>query len=448
MRYEWFIAKRYLRPQGGATFIFHLTLISMAGVALGVTSLITVLSVMNGFGNDLRAKILQGRSHIVLKYTNGLQNYEQILPAFAAIENVEAYSPVILNWGMLIPTELPGGGHYPVSLIGIDPKREIAVTQIDKKLIAGTLVPLSDDGSESSDNQKVKITEVQPKRIHGILIGKELANSLFGIPDSEEKKEKVYEAVLGQHVTLITVPDDRESLSMDWKENLDFQVVGVFDSGHYEFDSTWVYISIPDAQSLFHLAGAVTDIQFRLKDHSQEATLETRKEIYTVNRERVGTGYPETWMEMNRTFFNALTIEKRTMNYILKIIILVATFNIIATLFMVVTEKTRDIGLLRAVGAGRWNILKLFLLLGILVGTIGAVLGVAGGFSLCKIIQWFPPELPGEGQIYYLKYLPCEMEWTDFIGVALYTLLVSFLASLYPAIRASRLIPIEALRFS
>jgi lipoprotein-releasing system permease protein len=136
------------------------------------------------------------------------------------------------------------------------------------------------------------------------------------------------------------------------------------------------------------------------------------------------------------------------MNYILKIIILVATFKIIATLFMVVTEKTRDIGLLRAVGAGRRNILKIFLTLGVLVGLIGASLGVLGGFTICTILQMFPPELPGEGRIYYLKYLPCEMEVMDFISVAGYTFVVSFLASIYPAVRAARLSPVDALRFS
>ena len=151
---------------------------------------------------------------------------------------------------------------------------------------------------------------------------------------------------------------------------------------------------------------------------------------------------------MNKIFFDALKIEKRTMDLILKIIILVATFNIIATLFMVVMEKTRDIGLLRAMGAGRKNVMLIFILLGIIVGTMGASLGVGLGYAVCRFIQIFQIEMPGDNSIYYLKYVPCHMEIWDFLWVCVYTVTVSFLASIYPAVRASRLAPVDALRFS
>ncbi|HOL95565.1 MAG TPA: ABC transporter permease [bacterium] len=450
MRYEWFVAKRYLRPQGGATFIFHLTLISTAGVALGVASLITVLSVMNGFGNYLRSKILQVRSHIVFYYDNygGIGNYDQVLSEFAKIPNVAACSPTIKEWGFLYPVEsrIP----YAVNFVGIDPDYEIQVTALDQFMIAGSLDGLREERRPPASGRKVKITELAQAKKHGILIGKELAAAMFHIGEAEgETKEQAYSRALGRRINLITLRHDTDTISLEQTSTDQFVVEGVFESGHYEYDSTLVYISLPAAQTLLGLGNRVTEIQFRLRDHSIPQTNLTGLEIFKKNQELLGgAGYGQTWMSMNQTFFQALDIEKRTMDYILKIIILVATFNIIATLFMVVTEKTRDIGLLRAIGAGRKNIMLIFIFLGLIVGALGAGLGVLGGFSICTFLQMFPPELPGEGRVYYLKYLPCEMELMDFVWVSVYTLVVSFLASIYPAVRAARFTPVDALRFS
>ncbi len=450
MRYEWFVAKRYLRPQGGATFIFHLTLISTVGVALGVASLITVLSVMNGFGNYLRSKILQVRSHIVFYYDNygGIGNYDQVLSEFAKIPNVAACSPTIKEWGFLYPvsSRIP----FAVNFVGIDPDYETKVTGLEQFMITGSLDGLRREKRPPESGRKVKITELAQSKKHGIVIGKELATAMFHIGEVEgESKAQSYNRALGQRINLITLRQDTDTVSLDQTSTDQFVVEGVFESGHYEYDSTMVYISIPAAQTLLGLEDHITEIQFRLYDYSIDKTNRTGLDIYNKNQELLGrVGYGQTWMSMNQTFFQALDIEKRTMDYILKIIILVATFNIIATLFMVVTEKTRDIGLLRAIGAGRKNIMLIFILLGLIVGALGAGLGVAGGFSICKVLQMFPPEMPGEGRVYYLKYLPCEMDIMDFVWVSVYTLIVSFLASIYPAVRAARFTPVDALRFS
>lgn len=464
MRYEWFIAKRYLRPQGGATFIFHLTLISMGGVAVGVAALITVLSVMNGFGNDLRAKILQGQSHILLRYPDGLSSYRPLIAKFSEVENVMASNPAVMNFGVLFPTDMGGSSRVVVEFVGIDPqylpvKQGTEKSPITFQLIAGSLEGLSREiNPQPISEEKIKLTEItkrvreQPRKTAGIIIGKELASALFGLGqyygEKEGSKNEIYSHALGNRITLISIPENTESLTTDVTVHRQYIVEGVFETGHYDFDSSWVYISLPAAQSQLSMADEINTIQFWLNSYSEEKTEETWYKLYELNRQLVGMGYVETWMQSRRAFFEALKIEKRTMNYILKIIILVATFNIIATLFMVVTEKTRDIGLLRAVGAGRRNVLYIFLFLGVLVGAMGALMGVTGGYILCTIIQMFPPELPGEGRIYYLKYLPCEMEAWDFISVSLYTFAVSFLASIYPAVRASRLVPVEALRFS
>ncbi|MBD3268301.1 FtsX-like permease family protein [bacterium] len=452
MRYEWFIAKRYLRPQGGATFIFHLTIISMTGVALGVAALVTVLSVMNGFGNDIREKILLGQSHVIQTYWDGLENWQKFIPHFQEVENVEACSPIIKSWGALYSTDYRGQGRYAVTFVGIDPALEPNVTGLKEKLIAGDLQGLEEEMKPASTDKKVKITDVPKPKPAGIIIGKELAKSLFAIGGtdhlSDEEKKKVYEAVIGQSVTLIAVPDQAESLSMGATNDKIFTIEGVFESGFYQYDYGMVYISIPSAQYLLELPHRITQIQFRLGDYSESATRSTQKEIRELNSKLTGFGVTETWMQFNQVYFEALAIEKTTMRYILMIIIFVATFNIIATLFMVVTEKTRDIGLLRAIGAGRGNVMCIFIILGLIVGILGTGAGVSIGFFLCKIIQWYKIQIPGGGEVYYLKYLPCDMQLLDFIGVSIYTTIISFLASLYPSIRASKLVPVDALRFS
>lgn len=449
MRYEWFVAKRYLRPRGGVTFIFHLTLFSIAGVALGVASLVTVLSVMNGFGNDIRGKIMRGRSHLVLNYPDGLSDYRQYLPEFSRLGNVEACAPAIIDGGMLYPADFENPPSVQVLITGVDPQYEPGVTGLDEKLIVGSMDGLGDGPAPAESGGRVRITDLQSTRAPGIFIGKELAARLFQVFETGgEDKRQAYLRVLGERVTLVTLPSNEVSISLAKPNMRIFRVAGVFETGHFDFDYSWVFVSLSSAQYLTDLKDEVTQIRFKLNDYSEHATTASMREVYELNNQLVGFGYPRTWMDMDSTFFEALKIEKATMNYILKIIILVATFNIIATLFMIVMAKTRDIGLLRAIGASRRGVLRIFLMVGVYIGLIGTLAGVAFGFAICSFIQIFPPELPGGGQVYNLRYLPCDMEWLDFVGVSIYTFCISFLASLYPAVRAARLTPVDAIRYS
>ncbi len=458
MRYEWFIAKRYLKPQGGATFIFHLTIISMVGVALGVASLITVLSVMNGFGSYLRSIMIQVGSHIVMNYEpiGGLQNVDQVMEELSKIPNVAACSPMMQSWGMIQRTDYTDGTPHMITFMGIEPDRETQVTGLGEKLVVGTLDGLKQEKRLPTSENKVSLTELLENRgnsekFPGIVIGKEMAYLFFGTEEIEGvTQEETYRRVLGQRLTLWTLPSGVDSVTEAKPTERTFVVEGIFDTGHYDYDSSLVFISILSAQVLLEVPeGRVNSIQFKLIDHSRTATEQTYQALSEQNDKLLGwRGYGSTWMDQHSVFFQALDYEKRTMDYILKIIILVATFNIIATLFMVVTEKTRDIGLLRAIGAGRKNVMVIFIMLGLIVGALGVFFGMAGGLTLCSIIKAFPPELPGDGKIYYLKYLPCEMQLMDFVWVSIYTMIVSFLASIYPAVRASRFIPVEALRFS
>lgn len=458
MRYEWFIAKRYLKPQGGATFIFHLTIISMVGVALGVASLITVLSVMNGFGNYLRSIMIQVGSHIVMDYEpiGGLKDPDTVMKELTQIPNVAACSPMIQYWGMIHRTDYSDRSPNLITFVGIDPTLESEVTNLAEKMIAGNLDGLKDEKRPPESQRKVKLTDLmanarEETKPPGIIIGKEMAYRFFLVLENEgTSKEEIFKRVIGHQLTLLTIPQGTDSIVEGKPIERTFTIEGVFETGHYEYDSALVYVSLLSAQVLLQIPeGRVNSLQIRLVDHSELATDRTFDEIMEKNYEILGWhGTGSTWMRQHQVFFRALDYEKRTMDYILKIIILVATFNIIATLFMVVTEKTRDIGLLRAIGAGRRNVMSIFILLGLIVGALGVIFGVAGGLTICSIIQTFPPEMPGDGQVYYLKYLPCDMEAMDFLWVSIYTMAVSFLASIYPAVRASRFIPVEALRFS
>lgn len=450
MRYEWFVAKRYLRPQGGATFIFHLTLISMGGVALGVASLIVVLSVMNGFGNYLRSIILEVRSHLVMEYPSGTDRYEELLTRFVEHPNVEAASPAIFDYGFLFTSTQAKSA---VVVIGVDPNLESRVTYLDEHLVVGSLDDLTTPRPVANLDEPLDITQLDQldaTQRYGLFIGSELAKGLYpGFYEAAgEYNENSFRHLIGQRVTLYAVPLQETSPSLSAFNSIHFEIKGVFETGHYEYDSSMVYISIPAAQHLYNLGGMVERIQLRLRDHGRSATIATARDIYSLNSDIAGYGFARTWMELNQVFFNALEIEKMTMDIILRIIILVATFNIIATLFMVVTEKTRDIGLLRALGAGRVNIMFIFMGLGVLIGAMGALTGAGVGYIICTFIQIYPIEMPGGGSIYYLQHLPCDMEARDFLWVTLYTFIVSFLASIYPAIRASRAVIVEALRFS
>ena len=462
MRYEWFVAKRYLKPEGRVTFIFILALLSMAGVALGVAALIVVLSVMNGFATDLRSKILGGVSHLVYSAYEGssMADSPDVPALFTRNPNVVAAAPLIDNIGL---AQRGGDGNqfYYVAVRGIDPAYESAVTDLGSKIIAGSTDRLlRKSPSPKSDTEYIPIIEATETEIPCVVIGKELAKYFFDIyvPPrcSEAEEAEAMKAALGRTVMLTAPPQRSDTPEGLRPRNRTLEVVGVFSTGHYEFDLTWVYISIPTAQYLYNLPGRIDAVTMRLRDYSEEATWHTAGQVRllaeTYNRDRPAAerveGTPRTWMDINRTFFEALIIEKRVMSYILRIIILVATFNILTTLFMVGMVKTRDIGLLRAVGATKRGILRIFLLLGCIIGAIGVSSGLVIGRGVCEFIDRVKISLPGHGQIYYLPYLPVRVEWGDIIGVVIYTLLVSLIASLFPAYWAARQQPVDSLRYT
>lgn len=407
MPYEVFIGLRYLRARRKERFISLITLISIAGVALGVTALIVVISVMAGFEEDLRNKIVGTSAHITVVKHGGvpISDYRQTVEQIRAVKGVVSATPFILSQVMLTSPDNVAG----IVLRGIDPGGEAAVTDLARNIKVGSLDLLEKEGDDP-----------------GIIIGKELAKNL----NVFDRDSVTIVSPMGSATPAGMVPRFKN-----------YRVVGIFDSGFYEFDNSLSYISLKNAQRLFTMGDVVTGIEVKVNDIY--AAYEIAGDIKT----KLGPDYwVRDWMRMNRNLFSAIKLEKVTMFVILILIILVAAFNIVSTLIMIVMEKGKEIAILKSMGATRSGIMKIFMLDGLIIGVTGTVIGVIGGFTLCWILKTFPfISLPSD--IYYLSKLPVKMIPANFIITALSAVVISFIATLYPSWQAARLEPVEALRY-
>ena len=410
--YELFIGLRYLKAKRKQTFISIITFISMAGVMVGVMALVIVLSVMAGFQEDLRAKILGTTSHIlVMKFGKGMENANEVINKIKAVPHVVAASPFIYNQVMLTSETGVSGA----VVRGIEPETATTVTDIAKNIKEGNLSAVS---QKKKDKNGIEVP--------GAVIGKELARNL-GL-------------FLGDYINVISPLGTVTPMGMIPKVKR-FQVEGVFDSGMYEYDSSLIYVSLKEAQSFFELGNMVTGIEVRTDDIYRAR--EIGKEI------QGSLGYPfwtRDWIEMNKNLFAALKLEKIAMFVILALIVLVAAFNIISTLIMVVMEKQKDIAILKAMGATSSSIMKIFVIEGTVIGTVGTALGLFGGYISCFLLAKYKfIELPGD--VYYISTLPVKMEPMTLLIVSIAALGISFIATIYPAYQAARLDPAEALRY-
>jgi lipoprotein-releasing system permease protein len=413
MSYELFVGLRYLKAKRKQTFVSLITLISIAGVMVGVTALIVVLAVMNGFKEDLREKILGVTSHVVISRFDGtIADYQQLRAKAESIPGVSAATPFIYTQVMISSRQAISGA----VLRGIEPETAVKVIKLSKSLKTGSLEDL-----------EVADTGGGQRTAPGVLLGNELARSL-GV-------------VRGEPVTVIS-PFGRLTPLGRVPRSQTFRLVGVFDSGMYEYDSTLAYVSLQAAQQFLGLGDRVTGIEVRVED------------IYRADRvaKAIGGalgGYPywiRDWMRMNRNLFSALKLEKIAMFIILTLIILVAAFNIVGALIMVVLEKNRDIAILKSMGATHKSIMKIFMIEGAVIGIVGTLLGVAGGFILCKLLATYQfIELPRD--VYYISTLPVKMDPLDVTLIALAAVVISLIATVYPAWQASRLDPAEAIRY-
>jgi len=409
MRYEFFIALRYLWGKRKQIFLTLITLISIGGVALGVAALIVTLSVMNGFREDLQDKILGTHAHIILLdkegagYAKAIETQERL----REIEGVVSSAPFIFGQILLRSKKAVQGA----AVKGIEPDKTVKVTDIEKQIKEGSLDSLKDSGISRS--------------ARGIILGKEIANNLG-----------VY---IGEEILLFS-PYTNELLGGIPRIEK-FQVTGIFDSGMYEYDSHLVYVSLSNAQKLFNMKGGVTGIEVKT-DNIYKAD-----DIARSIQEAVGRPYwTRSWMVTNYNLFSALKLEKIGMSIALILIVLVASFNIVSTLILMTIEKTKDIGILKAMGAMNKGIMKIFLWEGGIIGVLGTFFGGVLGIVLCKILDKYRfIKLPED--IYYLSTLPVKLQGKDLVVICLAAIVISLLATLYPAIKASRLNPCEAIRF-
>ena len=409
MSVERFIGWRYLKAKRKQTFISLISVISVAGVALGVTAMIVVLAVLSGFQEGVQEKILGINSHIVvLRYGAAMDNYPTLLEKVDKTQGVVSAEPFIYSQVMLSAL----GGVSGCVLRGVEP-------DISKKI--GMLPKIVERGSFDS------LSADQEGQLPSILLGAELGAQL-GVR-------------VGDVIKVVSPLGQVTPLGGRAPRVRSYRVGGLFKSGMYEYDSTMAYISLKEAQDFLNLGDGVTGLEVKVDD------------IYKADKVRdaivdqLGPGYwARDWMQMNRNLFTALKLEKTAMFIILILIVLVAAFNIASTLIMVVMEKTRDIAILKTMGATRKIIMRIFMFQGLLIGVCGTLLGLAGGVVLCEILERYEfIKLPSD--VYYITTLPVRMEALDVIAITSTAVIISFLATVYPAWQASRLNPVEALRY-
>ena len=421
MSYELFISLRHLKAKRSQKFISLNTWISVGGVALGVMALIVVIAVMSGFGKDLRDKILGTNSHVVVTNITrtGMEDYEAIIEKVKKAKGVNAAAPFILNQVMLTH----GGNAMGVVVRGLDPELEAGVSDLKKNLVQGSLEMLGGPAKSTG----------KPRRA-GIILGKELARRL---------------GVQRDDVVSMVAPASRVTpMGLIPKIKL-FKVVGFFESGMFEYDSNLAFISIYSAQKFFSMKGKVSGIEIRVED------IEQADQVAAEIQQSLGFPYyARDWMQMNKNLFSALRLEKIVMFIILILIILVAAFNIVSTLFMVVMEKNKEIAILKSMGASRSSIMKIFSYQGLIIGIVGTAVGCVGGFTVVpnlNEIVGLIEDLFGitafPSDVYYLDKIPSDIQYFDSFLIVVFSIVICFLASLYPAWRASRLDPVEGLRY-
>jgi lipoprotein-releasing system permease protein len=382
------------------------TLTSVAGVSLGVMALLVVLSVMSGFHEDLQKKILGANAHVVVQSrSNGISNYLEIMDRIKGVDGVSAVSPFLMGQVMLSRNKRAHG----VFLRGIDTVYEKKTTEIHSHMYTGSFEDI---------NKKDEFP--------GIIIGKELAASL-GV-------------ILDDTVNVISPIGDMGPFGMLPRAKK-FKVVGVFEMGMYEYDANLAIADLGPVQEFMRSPGRVSSIELRLDNIYGSSKI--KKEVMSI----LGPDFhARDWMEMNRNLFAALKLEKLTMFIILTLIVLVAAFNIVSTLIMNVIEKEREIAILKTMGTTNNGIMNIFIIQGLLVGLFGTLIGLAGGYLISYLINTYEIiKLPAD--VYYLSHLPVKMKPVDFIVVCLSAVLISFLATIYPARQAAKLNPVEALRY-
>ena len=424
MYFELNVALRYLTAKRKQTFISVISALSVGGVLLGVMTLIVVLSVMNGFREDLESRLLGFNAHAFIQGNapEGMENYREVEGVARRTENVIAFASTANGEGMI---GVEGGGVEAVRVIGIGP-RYSEVSELGDNIIRtwdNLPTPASSAGGLGSFLKPQSISVGNGE--NGIILGKELAASIGTFPGdvvSLGSLENTAFTPLG----LVPILED-------------FRVTALFESGYFEFDSKVSFISLEMAESIFNLSGP-NRIQLKLVEPGDA------DRVVGVIKSSLGPSYRVgSWKDLNRSLYSALELERVTMFVLLAFIVVVAGFGIVSSLVMMVMEKTPDIGILKSMGARPRSILLVFFCEGAIISLIGTLLGSLSGYAFAKLLSVYHfVKLPGD--VFYNEIIPVKIDLTDFLVVSVSSIVVCLLAAIYPAYQASRLDPIEAIR--
>ncbi len=408
---EWFIARRYLAGRKRGRFLSLITLIAVGGIFVGVMALITVIAVMTGLQRDLQQKILGSNPHIYVFEQTGsgfrMDNYGAALAKVRSTPGVVAAQPFMMTQVGLIR------GNYAVAaqLLGMDPAASGApMTDIERQIKSGELKFGPTRSSEP-----------------GVLIGRRLADKLS--------------VLIGDVITVYGLENIRETATGPIPPIRKYEVTGIFTTGMYEYDSNNMYAELATVQDLLSLdSTTVSGIAVNVRDPWEADAVSD-----SLHARLSFPYYTNDWQELNASLFSALKLEKLAMALILFLIVLVAAFNIISTLIMVVADKTREIGILKSMGLTRASVLRIFVLQGLAIGLIGTVLGTGGGLALVTLLDKYQfITLPGD--VYFIDRLPVALDPFDVIWIVGASLVIAFAATIYPARQASKLMPVEAIR--
>jgi len=404
LSFEFFIGRRYLETKHKPSFLFLITILSIVGVAVGVMALIIVIAVMTGFESDLKKRILGVEAHAVLMHHgDDFDDYRNVIEEVKKTDGVVSASPFVYSQVML---KSPSNASGAV-LRGID-------------------FESSDDIIKKIDGDINSKAEDSRSHIPGIILGKNLAGSL-GVGKND--------------ILYLILTKGRISPSGHVPAMKRVVVTGIFESGMYDYDSSIAYMELKEAQKILSIGDIITGVAIKVKDIYKASEI-TKKIVLKL-------GFPfwaTDWIHRNKNLFSALKLEKTVMFIILILIVLVAAFNIASTLIMMVMEKTKDIAILKAMGSTDKSIKKIFVLKGMMIGGIGTLIGVCSGVSLCLLLTRYKfIELPKE--VYHIDTLPVQLEFFDVFLIALASMVICLLATLYPARKASKLNPVEAIRY-
>jgi lipoprotein-releasing system permease protein len=439
MRFELFIATRYLRAKRRQAFIGIITGISVAGVAAGVASLVVAMAITNGFRQDLQQRLLGSTSHISLQRIadDGIQNWPALMDRLSKEPHVVAAAPAIFEQVLISRGPRARGA----VLKGMIPLYERKVGDLLNTVKEGSAAPLEattdpqpQAGSESAADgartpQSPDSLEGVQQRVSAmppIVLGKDMADNLG--------------ATVGSVVLVVSPQGELTPFGMVPKYNR-FRVVGIFNSGFFDYDSSWAFVRLSDAQKLFGLGDLISVVEFKIDDIFKADQITTQLET------AAGKGFMATnYLEQNKALFHALRLERLVTFITIGLIVFVAALNILISLIMMVMEKTKDIAVLMSMGTRRAQVRNLFIAQGVLIGSIGTAIGLVVGYAISYVGGHYHV-LTLSPEVYSIDYVPFAPRAIDGVWVALFAVLISFVATLYPSWSASRILPAEALRY-